>query len=117
MDLILLEKNKTGYSTDLVCISEENQIYIPKVFENSPFYLKQGGTVWVKRGDVYDVFELTEDITYENYPTNKDYLDKENIMLENETFPYLDNNGKILSLKHNLYYDEEKACFVENIEY
>ncbi len=66
MDLILLEKNKTGYSTDLVCISEENQIYIPKVFENSPFYLKQGGTVWVKRGDVYDVFELTEDITYEN---------------------------------------------------
>ena len=61
-----MKKNKTGYSTDLVCISEENQIYIPKVFENSPFYLKQGGTVWVKRGDVYNVFELTEDITYEN---------------------------------------------------
>ena len=54
------------------------------------------------------LYDAKEDITYENYPTNKDYLDKENIMLENETFPYLDNNGKILSLKHNLYYENNK---------
>lgn len=54
------------------------------------------------------LYDAKDDITYENYPINRDYLNKENIMLENETLPYVDNNGKILSLKHNLYYEDNK---------
>ena len=65
MDLMLIERNKRDNSTDLVCISEENQIYVPQIIVNSPAYLKKGSVVWVKR-QAYDVYELTEDITDEN---------------------------------------------------
>ena len=54
------------------------------------------------------LYDAKDDITYENYPINRDYLNKENIMLENETLPYVNNNGKILSIEHNLYYEDNK---------
>lgn len=52
-----------------------------------------------------DLYDAKENITYKQYPTNREYLEKENNALENETLPYLDNTGKILSLKNDLYYD------------
>ena len=54
------------------------------------------------------LYDAKDDITYDNYPINRDYLNKENIMLENETLPYVNNNGKILSIEHNLYYEDNK---------
>ena len=65
MDLMLIERNKRDNSTDLVCISEENQIYVPQIIANSPAYLKRGSVVWVKR-EAYDVYELMDDITEVN---------------------------------------------------
>ena len=65
MDLMLIERNKIDNSTDLVCISEENQIYVPQIIANSPAYLKKGSVVWVKR-EAYDVYELMDDITEVN---------------------------------------------------
>lgn len=65
MDLMLIERNKRDNSTDLVCISEENQIYVPQIIANSPAYLKKGSVVWVKR-EAYDVYELMDDITEVN---------------------------------------------------
>ena len=65
MDLMLIERNKRDNSTDLVCISEENQIYVPQIIANSPAYLKKGSVVWVKR-DTYDVYQLMDDISEDN---------------------------------------------------
>ena len=65
MDLMLIERNKRDNSTDLVCISEENQIYVPQIIANTPAYLKKGSVVWVKR-EAYDVYELINDITEVN---------------------------------------------------
>ena len=65
MDLMLIERNKRDNPTDLVCISEENQIYVPQIIANSPAYLKKGSVVWVKR-EAYDVYELMDDITEVN---------------------------------------------------
>jgi hypothetical protein len=65
MDLMLIERNKRDNSTDLVCISEENQIYVPQIIANTPAYLKKGSVVWVKR-EAYDVYELMDDITEVN---------------------------------------------------
>lgn len=65
MDLMLIERNKRDNSTDLVCISEENQIYVPQIIANTLAYLKKGSVVWVKR-EAYDVYELMEDITEVN---------------------------------------------------
>jgi hypothetical protein len=65
MDLMLIERNKRDNSTDLVCISEENQIYVPQIIANSPAYLKKGSVVWVKR-EAYNVYQLMDDITEVN---------------------------------------------------
>ena len=65
MDLMLIERNKRDNATDLVCISEENQIYVPQIIVNSPAYVKKGSVVWVKR-EAYDVYELMDDITEVN---------------------------------------------------
>lgn len=65
MDLMLIERNKRDNYTDLVCISEENQIYVPQIIANSPAYLKKGSVVWVKR-EAYNVYELMDDITEVN---------------------------------------------------
>lgn len=65
MDLMLIERNKRDNSTDLICISEENQIYAPRIIANSPAYLKKGSVVWVKR-DTYDVYQLMDDISEDN---------------------------------------------------
>ena len=65
MDLMLIERNKRDNSTDLVCISEENQIYVPQILANSPAYLKTGSVVWGKR-EAYNVYELMDDITEVN---------------------------------------------------
>ncbi len=65
MELKLIERNKRDSSTDLVCISNESQIYVPKVIVGSPAYLKKGSVIWVKR-ELYNIYELTEDITENN---------------------------------------------------
>ncbi len=65
MKLTLIERNKRDNTTDLVCVSKENQIYVPKVIAGSPAYLKKGSVIWVKQ-EAYNVYELMEDITETN---------------------------------------------------
>ena len=58
--------------------------------------------------DIKELYDAKERITYDNYYENKNFLKKEGKIFENEIMPYQDNKGKVLSIKNNLYYDNNK---------
>lgn len=63
MKLKLIQSHPIDTAIDLVLISEEHGIYIPKVYNTPLSFLKKGSVIWVKKETHYNVYELTENIT------------------------------------------------------
>ena len=58
--------------------------------------------------DIKELYDAKEKITYDNYYENENFIKKEGKIFIGEILPYQDNKGKVLSLKNNLYYSEDK---------